>query len=473
VARNQTTAARLVAQTLGEGAKFVIVELAPGGALPVYDDHGELLKFASGKEAAAEADRLSKVNNAKYQPRPINDDKWREREEARMTKKDYLALPWAKDRWWLDLKPIWADHYPHASVQKEAFIAFTESAEKGAADIQTRIKPGRYLEQFFGKAGILSPHVIKDLCSKFSNQYEGNIIHFATTEDEIEDVYVRGPQSCMSKEKGVYPTEKHPVRGYAAGDLQVAYLIRDDRPSARFIIWPERKIYNSTGYGDTARLRPLLDKEGYKAGSVIGARLLKIRSKQTKAKDPNFSFAVPHVDNTDNHLHVDGDYLRIGAHPRDNTKTINFAGGSGVTEMLTGGCPKCDAGGAVPVRNMAVLKTSDKDDGTHAYFCATCVKKEGFKCYYSSHFVHNDHGVMARVQMGAKPQMVWKAYINKYVFMANDGEYYDMHLIRRDGKDYVPIKPGEKDMARQQAEEAMRSVQTPAATGTYYIRTGL
>lgn len=427
------SAARLVAQALGPEAKFVLVCLSKDGPQPVYDGDGELLKFATGGAASTHAEWLARETGQKYQPRPVNDGAWHEREKKRMLAKDYLPLPWASERWWTDLRPIWGDHYPHASVDKEAFLAFTESPEKGSADIQTRIKPGRYLERYFGEPGILSPHVVKDLCSKFSNQYEANIVYYAATSDEIEKVYLTGPTSCMSKRGDSYPTKEHPVRMYAAGDLQVAYLKRDDKPSARVVIWPEKKIMNSSFYGDSARLRPILTKQGYKEGILHGAKLLMKKSSQRGAKG-TFSFIAPHADGC-NGMHVQGDHLILGPNPKDKNDVIAFGGGSGVTELVVEGCQACEDKRARTVRGLSPVISGPTEDDM-AYFCAAHANKVSVKDHYSGQRVHKDFCVEAYLPGHTKPLPVWQKWVGQYIDKpSNEDVYYDKGLLLKVGRE--------------------------------------
>lgn len=459
-------AERLVTQALGVGAKFILVELVDGKSNPVYDHSGQLLKFDSGKEAATVADRMSLESGNKVQPRRVNDDEWRKREEDRMKLKDYLPLPWAGERWWLDLKPIWQDHYPHASVNKEAFIAFTESAEKGMADVQTPIKPGRYLEAYFGQPGILSPHAIRNLCSQFSNVYEANIVLFAETADEVEDVYLNGPSSCMSKAAEQYNTDKlHPTKIYAmGGDLKVAYLRREGRVVARTIAWPEKKVYNSSVYGDRARIEPLLAKLGYKPGSLNGARLGR---KAVKAKGSGistaFSFVVPHVDNCSS-IWDDGKFLVLGA--KDKATTFTFSGGTGLTEPLLPGCPSCNTSRAAPIRSFkSVIMGSGKSPET-AFMCDQCVKDHAFHDEWSGSIIHNEQGqVIKRRSIGE--MRVWKRWEGEYYAKPRGrDEYYELSMLVKlrsgvyvhpqDAKDLVRCKCGKMLDKAEDCDKACR-----------------
>ncbi len=224
--------------------------------------------FGNGKAAGEFAQRLSRELGTKVQPRRIaadvDSDTWRDRERERMGNGEYIAMP---AEW--DLEAI-KDHFLHPSKDDPTKLAFIESPEKGVLDRQTRVTPGRYLERFY-------PH----LSQTERNRYIAMIdkpdgLHFAVTADEIIATYTRGPSSCMS-----HPTEKfqsrpvHPVKPYAGGDLQVAYLKRDGAITARALVWPERKLYGRV-YGDIARIERALGDAGYKHGPLVGARLTKI-----------------------------------------------------------------------------------------------------------------------------------------------------------------------------------------------------
>ena len=61
---------------------------------------------------------------------------------------------------WADKLPAIPDHYAHLSTANPGLIAFTDTPEKAAADIQTPIKPGRYLARFYPN---LASHEVRDL----------------------------------------------------------------------------------------------------------------------------------------------------------------------------------------------------------------------------------------------------------------------------------------------------------------------
>jgi hypothetical protein len=193
---------------------------------------------------------------------------WRAREAQRLRDETYSPLPWT-------LEPI-PDHFAHVSIDKGSMVAFTPDEAKGQIDIQTRMKPGRYLAKFY-------PHLTGDEVRALAVELDkANEVRFAETADDMETVYTNGPNSCMSHDASDYASPIHPVRVYAAGDLAVAYLSSvalgedDFRASARALCWPAKKLYGRI-YGDSGRLAPALAALGYEEGELDGAKVRKVR----------------------------------------------------------------------------------------------------------------------------------------------------------------------------------------------------
>ena len=195
----------------------------------VLNGDGETMVFDSGKSAAAYAKDQTQSTGMKYQPRMISgDDNWRKRETARFFDETYRPLPWDSQYWWRGSMPD-LDHFAHVSLENGAMVAFTPDEEHGKADRQVRIKPGPYLERYFGSR-ILTGAQIRELVSEFSVRYEGLTFKLAKTPFEMKVIYVFGPNSCMSHGLDKYPhtRRRHPVEAYAGPDLAVAYLPATD-----------------------------------------------------------------------------------------------------------------------------------------------------------------------------------------------------------------------------------------------------
>ena len=249
-----------------------------------------------------------------YRRRSYGD--WRDRECERMKERQ---LPvWHKEPFWEKHVEMHGDHFVHVSGKDRRLLAYTSSYDKGNRDIQTPIKPGRYLRQYFGE--ILSEKRIAFMAAwQVSGQRpedasEKDILLFAKTPDEIAEVYVKGPSSCMDGwHFGNF--ENHPARVYGAGDLAVAYIEREDDAGrkkivARCLVWPEKKVagrvyptpeqwvedrYTSQNDAIAVQnsLSALLKGAGYtfltEDGSFDGARILKLRNGE--------NWVMPYLDN--------------------------------------------------------------------------------------------------------------------------------------------------------------------------------
>ena len=390
MARLKSSLVMDVARSMGltSAEEFVIVELTKEGPRPVYDQRGELMKFASGDDAAREA-RSMTVSGKKFQPRRVKDDQWKEREQERYTSKEYKELPWSNNVWWKNHAHIHGDHFPHVSVRNSVgLMAYTESDEKGSADVQTAIKPGKYLEKFFSK--VLDPYIIRDLSTQFSNVFEDNCLIMATTEDEFEELYTKGPSSCMSHPIEKYLSPVHPVRMYVAGDLQLAYMKRDGRVVARSLVWPERKLYSRI-YGDGGRIEPLLQKEGYKKGPPVGARLQRVIAWQNKkAKTGNQAFIVPHIDDA-SYVVDQGDFLVVGNinEPMPKKGGVKLVGQSGLSDwvFLRCGC------GCNKESDGSLVDVYVDNASTTQRWCQQCVDEKALRCDYNGVYFAKAAGV--------------------------------------------------------------------------------
>jgi hypothetical protein len=324
-------------------------------------NEGKPLVFETGKEAAEMAQACARGDIAhwqrgyeaiKVQPRRLASDAWKARELARFTDGTYTALPWA------DLPELstTADHFAHISTEDGAKIAYTQDAAKGAGDIQTRVKPGKYLAQFY--SSVLDAPTIARMSAEFSLQYGENLVlQFADTEDEIERVYTSGPRSCMAHHAGHFNSSIHPTRIYAAGDLAVAYIVRNDEITARALCWPSKKIYGRV-YGDETRLCDLLSDADYKHGSLDGAKMLRIEERG--------GFVCPYIDHSCS-AGDDGDFLILG--------------GSGVCgdsqNGLSGRGITCESCGDDVDENDA----QSDDDGD--YYCQHCYNERYGYCEHT------------------------------------------------------------------------------------------
>lgn len=226
---------------------------------------------------------------------------WREREYMRFSSGEYIDLPWTyRGRVRVNSSgvAVWryptedeqttlGDHYAHLSIKHPGLIAYTPSDEHGHSDRQITIKPGRYLEQFYGE--IFSKENRDRLVAEIK-ALTGDLRIARSTADVIR-VYRNGPDSCMSHGNDSYETNDiHPVSVYGESDLGVAYLGELDDVRARCIVWPERKLYGRL-YGDDA-LTALLRNNGYTHRSTFGgARVRVIRVDGSRGR-----YVMPYID---------------------------------------------------------------------------------------------------------------------------------------------------------------------------------
>lgn len=370
---------------------FHVICLDTGEALRT--DAGAVCVYANGREASEAACTAIATTGKKHQPRPAKDDNWKEREAKRFVDGEYTRLDW--DAWpmanlttfkcygwdevnWLReqahhwfYKGPGETHFAHVSSKSPGNIAFTESDEKGAADIQTSMKPGRYLARFYGE--VLSPHEIEDLANEFLAKHGELEVLFASTADDMERVYTSGPNSCMSHSANDYRSPFHPVRVYAAGDLQVAYMVtketKDQRITGRVLCWPERMVYGRV-YGDD-KLGRLLEGMGYSEGTLEGARVLKVVHGNV--------YVMPYIDNA---LRVSdmGDHFVI-----DKSGDVGAEQTHGLSTFVST-CAHCGA-------------AYDRDDGSNVQgeeWCQSCVESGTFYCEYTEETYAGEDSVEVR-----------------------------------------------------------------------------
>jgi hypothetical protein len=249
-----------------------------------------------------------------YMLLPYRDKKWKFHTQIKLDEGELVCLPWTS------LAPI-TDHYAHCGFTDagEVAVAFYANEDHGQLNRKTVMKPGRYLTKFYPT---LSGDEVRELVTKLDKAGE---VRFTDTQEGLEYVYVNGPRSCMSHDVSDYSSSIHPVRVYAAGDLQLAYLsvheIGDDnfKASARALVWPAKKRIGRV-YGDEQRLIPALEKLGYSKGSLRGARLLRIE------EGCGEGFICPYIDG-ETSVEDAGDFLTIGGSlSADSTNGLIEAG---------------------------------------------------------------------------------------------------------------------------------------------------
>ena len=239
--------------------------------------------------------------------------------------RDEWTAPVWKDEDWFRFRGLYHlalptyPAFPHISETDPTQIAFCASHEHGIANRWTRMRPGKFLNSFFRES--LTAKQIA-FCAEWwargdrLHQWKDAKLLFASSPDDIFDVYARGPQSCM---KGF-----EAVKVYGAGDLAIAYLEVEDfttlhhqndpvekKVVARALCWPEKRVYSriypsqsnwmTDGFSSAemadaaadvlgAKLRALGYKSQQEVGREVfeGARLLAIPNNRT--------WVMPYID---------------------------------------------------------------------------------------------------------------------------------------------------------------------------------
>lgn len=287
--------------------------------------------FTTGKEAADCAKKLTLDTGIKHQVRPILTNVWHDRERARFQDGTYTPLPWLGLAWFdKNLARLAPDHFAHISVTKPYMVAFTETPAKGEADIQTPMKPGKYLERFF--SSVLTGDEIKELALAFVRLDTDVELKFATSSEDIVDVYLNGPDSCMSKKPSYYDGSAHPVSVYGDSSLRLAYIendkygqdgapFSDQKIKSRALVYEDEKVFvrvypTVTSYGNVNdrreaaqlaydELYAALEQAGYRKGSFKGATIRRIENEKGS------SFIMPYLDGDCQGVDDSGDMFTI------------------------------------------------------------------------------------------------------------------------------------------------------------------
>ena len=369
------------------------------------------------QEAARVAKYYSKVYGEKLVVKPVMNQKWKDRELQRKMDGTYRSLPWAVQEWWRHPTAfaVWQDQFPHPSVERPGWLAYTRSPEDGMKDKQTVVRPGAYLKKYFEH--VMAIHGVRErtMVELFMKAFGPIDIKFAATEEEIVSVYEHGPKTCMVDK--YWPGDgRNPAYVYAAGDLQVAYLGDLENASARALVWPEKKKF-SRMYGDIARLSNGLERLGYKWGAPIGAKIKKVQVREPKFDPrrgpPTGCFIVPYIDKKNQqgggHLAVidKGDHLVIC---EDNTPGSHHCGlPDGVSgqyvprldEAPTFTCDRCEGAGLRKLTSVFI----DADGGEEESWCLDCVNNDAFQCHYSGRYYHSENVEYVEVEGN-----IWNAY---------------------------------------------------------------
>lgn len=167
----------------------------------------------------------------------------------------------------------------------------------------TQMKPGRFLKRFYPRLNnVQVEYYARWWVDKQRPPREiTGAVKFASTPDEIQDVYSRGPESCMLNRKA--------VRAYGAGDFAVAvFEMTSGEIGARVLVNTKTKvfgrIYPEDGEIDH-QIEEKLREQGYvsleeNAEGFEGARFLKEIITETEdgddIPDSYVGYMMPYLD---------------------------------------------------------------------------------------------------------------------------------------------------------------------------------
>lgn len=373
--------------------------------------------------------RVTEVYNDFRRYLPRDHKAWHTREYD--LSKVRLPPEWGLESFWFYGYNVWRHHFVHVSEKDPALLAFTADNDKGERDIQTQIKPGRYLKEFFGDqltdkqvANYARWHATGTRPKSVWNDYA---LKFAATPDEIAHVYRHGPSSCMDGTHFRYAST-HPTRAYGAGDLQVAYLEGKPPPHrrnkaltvvARALVWPEKKvvsrIYPTPDAWETdgfegrqssfecqnalgSRLQALGYRAAINGNELDGAKLLRIKKKKSQRWPLRDGVILPFLDG--------------GYNVFDKTTHLALSGKGDFCSNAQGwaelrhpyDCWKCGAG--VPSsQTRSVLVPQAYSQLLAVIFCLDCTAQSTFTCAGSGERCHND--VPHEIQNGQSYQVTF------------------------------------------------------------------
>lgn len=242
---------------------------------------------------------VHEVSEAEKRSRNLDQARNRAASFIRYEVDHYSQAGFTDEEWFLPYAEV---HYPFLKVVDDrTMVSFYENENKLIADTRTEMRLGRYLRRFNKD---LRDEEVERLVAAADVKVRGPALTITQDADEIEEVYVNGPNSCMAHPARCFNGHIHPVRVYAGPDLGVAYIGESDDASGRAIVWPEKKVYGGV-YGDVSRMKLLLEREGYVKGSFRGARLRRIENENGPG------LIAPYCD-VSTWASDDGDWLVLG-----------------------------------------------------------------------------------------------------------------------------------------------------------------
>lgn len=232
---------------------------------------------------------------------------WHRREQyndGRMHDAVYRAISLEKPDNWQELVLEW----PHDSKEGHHKIAYTRTEEHGEADRQTVTPVSKYLTRHFSR-------LRSDQIRNIAALYVEASFKIVRTMEEMLDIIVNGPSSCMSgdEERFSYLYDKHPYEVYDPKfGWHMACTMEGGKYTGRALLNDEQYVRTYRGregssYSDSdERLNAWLQEEGYsKASGWSGYKLLKLGARNDNG------FVAPYLDGDEKYVIDCGNYFRV------------------------------------------------------------------------------------------------------------------------------------------------------------------
>lgn len=214
---------------------------------------------------------------------------WHYREQLRFESGDYKSLPEDMFKRMLHydiMTPV--AHFLHLS-NEPGMVAYTPDDKAGLADRQVRTRFGRYLRNALGVEDTTITAELSELLRSLTEQPK---LQLARTVEDIVEVYMNGPSSCMAGNEHDWDhLDVHPSAVYATDDCAVGYIKRGSRIVARAVLDMTRNKYYRI-YGSERLMEHALKDAGYEYSTrtLAGCELRAIRCKR------NDSWIMPYLD---------------------------------------------------------------------------------------------------------------------------------------------------------------------------------
>ena len=340
----------------------------------------------------------------------------------------YTPLPvWLTNQsWYQNFDFIFHYHYPHISTEDPMKIAFTESPEKGMADIQTQMKLTRYLTKYL-PPGVLTNEDIEAIGGRFLAQFDPESVVLLTKPEDIAAAYIGtakqcdrsgrhsygGLVSCMTYHTEYFNLPVHPVsvygdhgQGIDGTGLVVWYACHStNKPDApRNVV--ARSIVGGLGTDSPYYIR--IYAESTQLEHAFAARLKELGYQRRRhLQDAKLAaILVPNSRSDYVMPYVDGDVQRVnlkraseatglpahfvvtdyGEHTVGRTNGSIFAHFAGdededEDEEETFYCPHCEEDSPAEGSRDVVVRFTPSDFRTVLRtWCASCVENDTFRC---------------------------------------------------------------------------------------------